>query len=294
MSDNAIFYTGVYGDKSINLVRNLITISPIEEKGKFYDWHIKPHIHPGLFQLFLIEKGAVEILFADGSRFVEAPAYFTVPKNVLHGLRLQPDMSGWVISLDDTNLENMLKLDADIIFAIDEIQIVKIIPDDTLIADAYATMHKCINEFNNRLPAKNLALQYLVGMLLLRLYRIPHSAKESIRSSENTDKIYYRKFTQLLKEYSSPHKGLDEYAVLLEITTGHLNRICKHVSGKSPKDIIIDHFIHEAKSALARHELSIAEVSYSLQFEDPSYFSRLFKKKTGHTPKEYRNITSLT
>jgi AraC-like DNA-binding protein len=294
MSDNTISYTGIYGDKAITLVRNLITITTIEEKGRYYNWHIKPHTHPGLFQLFIVEKGSVEILFADGRRQIEGPAYFTVPKNIFHGLNLQPGMSGWVISLDDSSLENMLKLDADIIFAIDEIQIVKIVPGDTLIADAYATMHKCIDEFNNRLPAKNLALQYLVGMLLLRLYRIPHSAKESIRSSENTDKIYYRRFNQLLKEYNSPHKGLDDYAVLLGITTGHLNRICKHVSGQSPKDIIIGHFIHEAKSGLASLELSIAEVSYSLHFEDPGYFSRLFKKKTGLTPKEYRNSISLT
>lgn len=288
LSDQQTSYTGLYGDSAINLVRNLIHITPIEEKGKFYNWHIKPHLHSGLFQLFVIEQGSAEILFADKIHKIEGPVYFTVPKNVSHGFNFQSDLKGWLISLDDTSLEVMLKLDADIIFAIDEIQIVKILLDEPLIADAYTTMHKCITEFNSDLPAKNLALQYLVGMLLLRLYRIPHDYKLSIRSGENPDKIHFRKFMQLLKQSNSPHKGLDEYAALLGIKTGHLNRVCKNVNGRSPKDTIIEYFIHEAKNALINPDLSISEISYGLNFEDPGYFSRLFKKKTGQTPKQFR------
>jgi hypothetical protein len=243
MSDTKAYYTGIYGDNSISLVRNLINVARIEEKGKYYDWHIKQHVHPALFQLFIVEQGSLEILFDDGAHYVEAPAYFTVPKNVLHEFKLEPGMSGWVISLADGTLENMLKLDADIIFAIDAIQIVKLDLDNVLIADAYATMHKCINEFNSSLPAKNLALQYLVGMLLLRLYRIPASAIETVRVTENSDKIYYRRFMQLLKEANSPHKSVEEYVAAMGITHGHLSRVCKHIAGKSPKvDKILSKF----------------------------------------------------
>lgn len=287
-----ISYPGLYGDNSIELVRNLINITQIEKKGHYYNWQIKPHIHSGLFQLFVIESGTVEILFADGSRHVQSPSYFTIPKNVLHGFRLQPGMTGWVISLNDSTLEDMLRQDAELFFAIDEIQIVKMNADDLLISDAYTTIHKCIAEYNSTLPGKNLGLQYLVGMLLLRLYRIPNSSRETIRASENTDKLYYRKFNQLMKGFNVLHKTIEDYAALLQISPGHLNRICRNVTGKSPKDITIDHFIHEAKIALINHSLSISEISYQLNFQDPGYFSRLFKKKTGQTPREFRLLNS--
>ncbi len=45
--------------------------------------------------------------------------------------------------------------------------------------------------------------------------------------------------------------------------------------------------IDEAKNILLKPNKSISEVAYELGFEYPQYFSRLFKKKTGLSPKEY-------
>ena len=83
--------------------------------------------------------------------------------------------------------------------------------------------------------------------------------------------------------------SVEDYACRLAISSGHLNRICKDVSGLSPKDVIINFFIDEAKIYLRNFDMSIAEISYELDIEDPAYFTRLFKKKTELTPKEFRS-----
>ena len=74
----------------------------------------------------------------------------------------------------------------------------------------------------------------------------------------------------------------------IKLSTGHLNRICQTIAAKSPKDIVTDYCIMEAQIALTNVEKSITQVAYELSFDDPAYFSRLFKKVTGMSPKTFR------
>jgi AraC family transcriptional activator of pobA len=283
-----LFFKGIYGDNAIDMVRDIIHITPMETTGKRHEWVIKPHAHSDLFQIFVVESGSLELLLNDQSQIVDSVSFFSIPKNISHGLRMNPDMKGWVISLYDKSLENMLKLDSDIINKMDEIHISKLSEEDKLINDALTTIHKCIDEYYSDLPGKQHALQYLVGMMLLRLYRVSVTSS-AVNVSENKNKIYYRRFVQLIKEMKSFKVGVEEYATRLNISSGHLNRICKDVSGLSPKDVVINFFIDEAKIYLRNFEMSIAEISYELDIEDPAYFTRLFKKRTELTPKEFRS-----
>jgi AraC-like DNA-binding protein len=288
---NKLFFKGIYGDNSIDMVRDIIHITPMEIIGKRHEWYIKPHVHSDLFQIFIVESGSLKLIINDESQIVESVSFFSIPKNISHGLRMNADTKGWVISLYDKSLENMLKLDTDIINKIDEIHISKLSEDDKLINDALITIRKCIDEYYSDLPGKQHALQYLVGMMLLRLYRI-FVTSSAVHLSDNKNKIYYRRFVQLIKEMKSFKVSVEDYASRLNISSGHLNRICKDVSGLSPKDVAINFFIGEAKIYLRNFEMSIAEISYELDIEDPAYFTRLFKKRTELTPKEFRNQLS--
>jgi AraC-like DNA-binding protein len=58
----------------------------------------------------------------------------------------------------------------------------------------------------------------------------------------------------------------------------------------SAQDHIHYHIIEEAKNILMNTDNSVSEVAYSLGFEYPQYFSKLFKQKTGHTPVEFRSL----
>lgn len=285
---NKLFFKGIYGDNSIDMVRDIIHITPMELTGKRHEWYIKPHLHSDLFQIFVVESGSLELIINDESQVVESVSFFSIPKNSSHGLRMNADTKGWVISLYDKSLENMLKFDTDIINTIDEIHISKLDDENKLTNDALATIRKCIDEYYSELPGKHHALQYLVGMMLLRLYRI-FVTSSVVHLSDNKNKIYYRRFVQLIKETKSFKISVEDYASRLNISSGHLNRICKDVSGLSPKDVVINFFIDEAKIYLRNFDMSIAEISYELDIEDPAYFTRLFKKKTELTPKEFRS-----
>ncbi len=81
---------------------------------------------------------------------------------------------------------------------------------------------------------------------------------------------------------------METYAKNLGLSLSHLNRLCKHISDDTPLSIIQFEIIAMAKMLLLNDKINVSDVAYSLGFNDPSYFIRLFKKKTGVTPKIYK------
>jgi AraC-like DNA-binding protein len=69
---------------------------------------------------------------------------------------------------------------------------------------------------------------------------------------------------------------------------GNIYRIIKSISGKSLIDYIIDQKIERAVALLKTTQLNITEVMMECGFDNPAYFSRLFKKRMNISPREYR------
>lgn len=96
------------------------------------------------------------------------------------------------------------------------------------------------------------------------------------------------RFRELLGAHIKTRHRVSEYAELLNITPNHLNKSVKEISGKSPSKWIDEALMLEAKILLYQSNLSISAVAAELGLFDPSYFSRLFKKKEGITPLAFR------
>lgn len=79
-------------------------------------------------------------------------------------------------------------------------------------------------------------------------------------------------------------------ATQVNLTPNYLSDLLKKETGKSTQDLIHYHVLETAKNRLLTSNNSISQVAYSLGFEYPQYFSKLFKKKTGMSPLEYRNL----
>lgn len=72
----------------------------------------------------------------------------------------------------------------------------------------------------------------------------------------------------------------------------YLQRQFKQYYGQSPSEYLVFQRIVHAKELLRTTQKSISEVAYAVGFENPGYFSRLFKRSEALTPQEYRRLWS--
>jgi len=82
--------------------------------------------------------------------------------------------------------------------------------------------------------------------------------------------------------------SIEQVADKMSVSQRYLSDTLKKETGKTTTEHLQLYLIDEAKNILLKPNKSIAEVAYELGFEYPQYFSRLFKKKEGLSPSEYR------
>lgn len=95
------------------------------------------------------------------------------------------------------------------------------------------------------------------------------------------------------KSESSLKNGLPTVAYIakeLHLSSNYLSDLLKKETGLTALEHIHKALTIEAKRRLLIPENSIGSVAYDLGFEYPQYFTRLFKKQTGMTPKEFKNL----
>lgn len=95
-------------------------------------------------------------------------------------------------------------------------------------------------------------------------------------------------FKKLVSQNFKAEKTTSYYANQLSISENYLNRCSKATFEKSAKELIIEIVILQAQIKLWDVTKSISQVCYELNLNDPSYFTRIFKKVTGKTPKAYQ------
>ncbi len=95
-------------------------------------------------------------------------------------------------------------------------------------------------------------------------------------------------FKQLVHLHFNKHKTVDFYADKLAVSINYLNRCVSSVFNKSSKELILEVSIIHSQLLLLETNKSVASIAYELDFADPSYFTRLFKKIVGISPSEYR------
>ena len=99
-----------------------------------------------------------------------------------------------------------------------------------------------------------------------------------------------KRFLQLVERNFLAIVSVRDYAEMLNVTSNHLIETTKRTLGKPAGRIIRERLLLEAKRLLCYSNMSASDIAYHLSFEDPSYFSRFFKKYTGVCPMEFRNM----
>ena len=116
----------------------------------------------------------------------------------------------------------------------------------------------------------------------------------SVKTATTSCEKIVQRYNQLLLEYDTKEHAVSFYAEKLNITPNHLNKCVKLVLNKSASGLLNEMIILEAKVLMNQNPINVGELAFALGFEDPSYFTRFFKKHTGITPTEYYSKIDLS
>jgi AraC family transcriptional activator of pobA len=130
-----------------------------------------------------------------------------------------------------------------------------------------------------------IVLAYL-NSLLTELNISYFKNKEPVNSL-NANLSKFIEFKLVVESHLTEQPSVNTIAEKMSLTTNSLYRIVKEHSGVSPKDFFTNRLMIEAQRKLHYSSLSVKELAYELGFNDPAYFSRLFKKCTGKSISEF-------
>lgn len=283
------FY-GLYGEPLKNSDPGFIHIEDIADRSTDLGWVIKAHRHSKLFQVLCIFDGQLEVLLDDQKHQLEGNWAISIPPGVVHGFRFQPDSKGFVLSIDNSVLMETPETGGEGA-ALHELtaapQLIDCPPDDEHFR-AFLHYIECIRrEFRQYQVKRNEAMAWLSKLALLSLNRQLWQ-KRVYSGAGSTDFSSLNQLWILLETHYRDHWPVSRYAENLHMSTSTLNRLCHAYIGESPKNIIQERVMGEAKRRLRYTRQSVEEIAYTLGFRDQAYFSRFFKKREGVTPGAYR------
>lgn len=98
------------------------------------------------------------------------------------------------------------------------------------------------------------------------------------------------RFNKMIIDQIHQFHYIDFFAKSLQLSTKKLTQLSKTILHNNPAQVIKQTKVLEAKRNLSNTRISIKELVHLLGFEQATYFTKYFKKETGLTPKEFRQL----
>lgn len=253
------------------------------------------HRH-SIYEIMLFEKGGGHHLIDfENIPITDYTMHFISPGQV-HQLDRDPDSSGWVILFSDEffyfNQHNK-----DLLFELPFFHHKTSRPVLNLTKEHFEEIQTLFftlqEEFHSNRKYRLNLLQSYIHILLLRGKELFEGKQDIAPRNDNAYARIIYNFKNLIEKHFLKLHQVNDYAAILNITPNHLNGVCKTVLGKNASELIKDRIALEAKRLLIFSGMNIKEISFALNFEDPSLFTRFFKNQNGTTPYDFQRQTRV-
>lgn len=278
----------LYGQPSDGPVDWFLNIEKLSTRCKQRGWKIDLHSHPGFAQVMIVLSGSGSMFIEQEELKFTSPCALIIPVNVIHGFDYEFNTDGWVVTVADYCLKQM----ASRLPQIDQLwglpQVVQL-GDNLMPVDMIS--NRVVN-IQNELLYKTESYQTIVESdlisILITVQRGSRNPQQSqLRYSDRQLKLVSA-FKALVEEHFYENYKIPQFAEMLNVSPFQLRTACESVANQSPKEVLEDRLLTEAKRELIFSSRSIEQIAYRLGFFDPSYFTRFFKKMEGEAPSSFR------
>lgn len=278
MCSASIHSYGLFGETA-NLP-DPMHIETIATRSALHDWELAAHRHVRLHQLLLLRSGGGTAHLEGQALPLAAMSLVSVPPGAVHAFAFEPGTQGWVATLADDLVEQLLPRSGE------ERQALAgggVYAASSALA---ALMAQILAEFEGAAPSRALVLQGLCAVLLGLAARA--AARAAPPSRDAPGSALRRRFEQLVDTRLLEHPTVADCARALAVTPTHLSRVLRVATGQPASRLIEARLMREARRQLAYTSLPVSTIAYTLGFADPAHFSRVFSRVEGLSPRGFR------
>ena len=257
---------------------------------------ISPVFRANYYSFVFISSG-------QGCYFIDEHTYDTKPKTVyftnpghLKGFEIHEPTLGYIVTFAESFLKQHVHPE---IFDEFPFLIAEIAPPQYIEPETFAIFEQLcqqqLSEFENSSTYRADILGSLTRIMLLKVKELFWPIYDALNTADRGSQIV-RTFQQNLEShFRSLASGTEDilfqvqdFADQQQLHPNYLSTVVKSKTGKTVQTWIVEKTIAEAQALLSRSTLSIQEIAYKLAFNEPSHFTRFFKKHTGATPSKFR------
>lgn len=232
------------------------------------------------FILFFINGGGLQQIDNEIFEIKKHDILFIREGHINAIKEINPETDGYYIYIDHKLLKELINPNL--------LKKITFNPKNTLTADKINWLNNCCQLMMNKQELSTNGAEIKINLLKSFLLMVTEDWGETNNNISKPFKILLD-FKELLYQNFTKEHNLSFYADNLTISLNYLNRCVKQISGKTPKQLLNEMLINQSKIYLQENNLNISEICYKLSFNDPAYFSRLFKKIVGVSPTQYIN-----
>lgn len=285
----------LYGEDNSAIAAEFLHIEPISTRSSRYEWTIAAHSHPGIFQIILLERGGGTLTADDRVLELVPTTLMAIPSGSIHSFAFNTDAEGWVLSLASALVS---QLGADNRAGVRDLCAIRatsvaagLEPRParrlswllTELADDFA------QQGAGRLTEARLASLALVFALCSEVLGGGEAGHVPLAGTDARHEQLAQRFRTLVEARFREGWAISRYAEMLGTSTPTLTRACQMVLRRSPHDVVLDRIQLEAMRALTYTATGIGRIAEDLGFDDPAYFARFFKARTGMTASRFRS-----
>lgn len=251
-------------------------LESISDRARGLGWSIAPHRHLELHQILFLACGLAEVSI-DGARTnLAGPAMVNLPPGTIHSFRFAIDVEGHVLTLPAPEWPDLFGPRAEAALAR---PFAGAVPA-TLFAFV-AALEAAHGDSGPHRRLRLLAAVHGLVVAVLDLAGLPPAA-----AHQPDPRI--ERLRAMAGAAPSIRLGVAGCARALGLSPRHLTRLCRAATGGSAQALLDAAVLREACRLLAYTRLHVATIGHRLGFDDPSYFTRYFRRHTGLSPRAYR------
>lgn len=156
------------------------------------------------------------------------------------------------------------------------------------VADCRQALAVILRELEHSALGSDSLITGNIRALLVHLWRAGGPVDPTPNAPDSTPLHLLQRFRNLVEAQFRRRRKIAGYAEELGLSADRLHDLCRRNLGKSPRQLVQERQMHEARLMLEHSSLTVDQVASALGFVDAAQFSRFFAARAGQPPARYR------